>query len=124
MPLFWSTTLQRHPGIGGTLDVEDLEILKHCYELSVEDNEDIKTGYAIKLKFTENPYFTDGELVKTIKFLEGSTLMISSTAPQWNEGYTPVTEEEAQENPHAVIRQYNFFSAWFDGEEVVCESMG
>ena len=79
---FWLTTLQKHPSIRDVLDVEDVEILKYCHELAVEDNEDIKTGYKIRFKFVENPYFADNELVKTIRFAEGSQIHISSTAPQ------------------------------------------
>ena len=48
----------------------------------VEDNEDIKTGYNIRFKFIDNPYFTDSELVKTVRFAEGSQIHFSSTAPQ------------------------------------------
>lgn len=88
IPQFWLSTLQKHPSIHQVLDAEDIEILKYCYEVVVEDNEDIKTGYKIRFKFSENPYFVDEELVKTIAFCEGSQMYISSSLPQVSYGPT------------------------------------
>jgi template-activating factor I len=115
IPEFWATALKNHPNIGGVFDIDDIEILKHCQELVVEDNADIKTGYQIKFKFNpENPYFSNTELVKAVQFAEGSQIIISSTAPQWKAGYEPpVSNQEG--GPGS--RQYNFIPAWFDGEE-------
>jgi template-activating factor I len=115
IPEFWVTALKNHSSIGGVFDIDDIEILKHCQELVVEDNADIKTGYQIKFKFNpENPYFSNAELVKAVQFAEGSQIIISSTAPQWKAGYEPPASDQ-EGRPGS--RHYNFIPAWFDGEE-------
>ncbi|GAX76898.1 hypothetical protein CEUSTIGMA_g4344.t1 [Chlamydomonas eustigma] len=115
IPGFWGTTF--HHALGGDATEDDLAALSYCSELDVEDFPDIKSGYTIKLKFLkENPYFKNQELVKTYHYVEGSSLKIKSTRPQWCPGYEPQFEAGDQ------IRSYVFLN-WFMSEEDVVESL-
>jgi len=115
IPGFWGTTF-RH-ALGGDATEDDLAVLSYCNELDVEDFPDIKSGYTIKLKFLEeNPYFKNQELVKTYHYVEGSSLKIKSTRPQWHEGYEPQAEAGDQVRPYV-------FLDWFMSEEETVESL-
>lgn len=53
-----------------------------CYFFKVEEFDDIKSGYRIKLFFDENPFFQNSELVK--EFHLGNIEPTSSTTEiQW-----------------------------------------
>ncbi len=56
-------------------------------QVDVEDFEDIKSGFKVAFTFAEdNPYFSNRQLVKTLKFSEDATLLATGTRIDWREG--------------------------------------
>lgn len=57
-----------------------------CWQIVVEDAEDVKSGFSIVFKFDQNPYFEDRELQKTVLYSEEGTVTVDGTPPKWLEG--------------------------------------
>ncbi|VDN01063.1 unnamed protein product [Thelazia callipaeda] len=64
IPNFWVTAIVNHPTISRILNEEEEECLHYLTVLEVEEFDDIKSGYRIKLTFDENPFFENTQLVK------------------------------------------------------------
>ncbi|XP_027330339.1 NAP1-related protein 2-like isoform X1 [Abrus precatorius] len=86
IPDFWLTAFLSHPALSELLNEEDQKIFKYLGSLEVEDNKDVKSGYAITFNFSPNPYFEDTKLTKTFTFLEEGTTKITATPIKWKEG--------------------------------------
>ncbi|KAL1495225.1 hypothetical protein AB1Y20_017088 [Prymnesium parvum] len=89
VPHFWQNALLGHPWLGGLLTERDRGILSHLEELTVEENEDIRSGYSIRLRFTANPYFHDAVVEKRLCYGEGGELSMHTTPLEWKEGQRP-----------------------------------
>eukprot|EP00192_Tetraselmis_astigmatica_P021489 CAMPEP_0117670112 /NCGR_PEP_ID=MMETSP0804-20121206/12553_1 /TAXON_ID=1074897 /ORGANISM="Tetraselmis astigmatica, Strain CCMP880" /LENGTH=282 /DNA_ID=CAMNT_0005478337 /DNA_START=66 /DNA_END=914 /DNA_ORIENTATION=- len=87
IPKFWQIAIQNHPILTHVVMDLDAEILGHVTELDVEDFEDIKKGFKITMKFSENEFFENSELVKSITFdLDTGTAQTTCTEVKWKEG--------------------------------------
>lgn len=64
IPNFWVTAFVNHPNISAILDEEEEECLHYLTTVEVEEFDDIKSGYRIKLIFDENPFFENSQIVK------------------------------------------------------------
>jgi template-activating factor I len=65
----------------------DQRILSHLTELTVEENEDVKSGYRISLAFDANPFFHNALLEKRLSWPEsGGELTMQTTAVLWKPG--------------------------------------
>ena len=64
MPKFWLTAFINHPQISAIIEEEEEDCLQYLNKLEVEEFEDIKSGYRIKLCFDDNPYFENDVLTK------------------------------------------------------------
>lgn len=86
VPKFWLTAFINHPQISAIIEEDEEDCLQYLNKLEVEEFEDIKSGYKIKLHFDENPYFDDDVLTK--EFHMGSTGDPASTSTKirWKEG--------------------------------------
>ncbi len=86
IPKFWLTAFINHPQISSVIEEDEEDALQFLSRLEVEEFEDIKSGYRIKLHFDENPYFDNECLSK--EFLLGSSgdPASTSTPVQWKEG--------------------------------------
>ncbi len=86
IPKFWLTAFINHPQISSVIEEDEEDALQYLTKLEVEEFEDIKSGYRIKLFFEENPFFDNDCLSK--EFLLGSSgdPTSQSTAIQWKEG--------------------------------------
>ena len=62
-----------------------LEILQYLNKLEVEEFEDIKSGYRIKLYFDKNPYFDNDILTKEFHLGSSGDPASQSTPIQWKE---------------------------------------
>ena len=82
IPNFWVTALVNHPQISRIINEEEEECLHYLVKVEVEEFDDIKSGYRIKLFFDENPFFQNSELVKEFQLgnIEPSS---STTEIQW-----------------------------------------
>ncbi|XP_016561826.1 NAP1-related protein 1 [Capsicum annuum] len=85
IPAFWSTAFLKHSILGGLVSTEeDHKIFKFLSSITVEQSEDVKSGYTIIFDFEPNVYFENRKLWKTYTFLEenGHT-KITTSSIQW-----------------------------------------
>ena len=87
IPKFWLTAFINHPQISSIIEEDEEDALQYLNKLEVEEFEDIKSGYRIKLHFNKNPYFENEVLSK--EFLLGSSgdPASQSTPIEWKEGH-------------------------------------
>ena len=64
VPKFWLTAFINHPQISAIIEEEEEDCLQYLNKLEVEEFEDIKSGYRVKLCFDDNPYFDNDVLTK------------------------------------------------------------
>merc|ERR1719499_1121219 len=57
IPKFWLTAFINHPQLSSIIEEDEEDCLQYLNKLEVEEFEDIKSGYRIKLYFDKNPYF-------------------------------------------------------------------
>lgn len=80
IPNFWLTSLANHPIIAPMIDCqEDVDCLHYMINLDVEEFEDIKSGYRLKLHFVENPYIANDVIVKEFQVVSSEEIVSSST---------------------------------------------
>ncbi|CEO97303.1 Nucleosome assembly protein (NAP) [Plasmodiophora brassicae] len=102
IPRFWSLAFQSHEELRTVLDPVDLQILDHLSEVRIVEQEDIKSGYTIKMLFGKNPFFENTELAKEFQFSDEGDLRVVSTDITWSDPSFPTT------NPSS------FFVLFFD----------
>lgn len=121
IPNFWATVFINHPQVSAILGEEDEDALQYLTSISVEEFEDIKSGYKIKFQFKQNPYFSNDEIEKefhlhddeipagptstAIKWLPGKSLVAKATngagGKRRNEEAQPSFFTWFAENPEA-----------------------
>ncbi len=52
----------------------------------MEENADVKSGFAVRMHFAENPFFSNSVLEKKVDYPEDGTMKLSSVPPQWRPG--------------------------------------
>lgn len=78
IPNFWLTSMANHPMIAPMIEnAEDEDCLHYMVNLDVEEFEDIKSGYKLKLHFVDNPYITNKIITKEFQVLS----LEDTTAP-------------------------------------------
>lgn len=87
IPKFWLTAFINHPQISAIIDEDEEECLQFLNKLEVEEFEDIKSGYRIRLFFDENPYFSNDALTKEFHLGSSGDPASQSTAIEWKEGF-------------------------------------
>lgn len=121
IPHFWIQTLYNHPSISPIIDTDDdEECLRYLIDLDVEEFEDIKSGYKIKLRFAENPYFKNDIIVKEFHMISGDEQVASSTPLEYRDtdegnGLREIVKREL-EMYNSMQNQGNIprsFFAWF-----------
>lgn len=115
IPQFWVTAFVNHPQISAILDEEEEECLHSLKQVEVEEFEDIKSGYHIKLFFDNNKYFTNGVLEKQFHLSTSGSdgawdPASSSTKIDWKKGQNLVAKAEALKNKKSGLRT---FFQWF-----------
>lgn len=107
---FWVTAFVNHPQISGILEEEEEECLQYLTKVSVEEFEDIKSGYTIRFFFSPNPYFTNEELVKEFHLGTSGDPASKSTEIKWKEGQNLI--EKCKQNGANDSEPKTFFG-WF-----------
>lgn len=110
---FWITAMVNHPQISLLIDEEEEDCLHFLTKMEVEEFEDIKSGYRIKLYFDTNPFFENDVLVK--EFHLGGEPKSTSTEIQWKTGMDltkRVKESAALQRRKRGFEPKNFFT-WF-----------
>lgn len=95
IPKFWLTAFINHPQISSIIEEDEEDALQYLSKLEVEEFEDIKSGYKIKLFFSANPYFSNESLCKEFQLGSSGDPTSSSTEISWKEGYN-LTAKAAQ----------------------------
>lgn len=88
IPKFWLTAFINHPQISQIIEEDEEDALQYLIRLEVEEFEDIKSGYRIKLHFDSktNPYFENPVLTKEFLLSNGDPTSNSSPI-DWREGH-------------------------------------
>eukprot|EP00879_Flechtneria_rotunda_P025328 GHRR01026907.1.p1 GENE.GHRR01026907.1~~GHRR01026907.1.p1 ORF type:complete len:236 (+),score=57.68 GHRR01026907.1:299-1006(+) len=87
-------------------------------QLDIVESEDIKSGFSVKFTFAENPFFSNRELVRDIRFSEEGALQVTTTQIQWLPGAEPSGIEGGAavgSKRSSPDNQYVLFSSWFTG---------
>ncbi|KAK2172499.1 hypothetical protein NP493_957g00015 [Ridgeia piscesae] len=117
MPNFWVTAFVNHPQISAILDEEEEECLHHLTAVEVEEFEDIKSGYRIKLHFNENQYFSNSVLIKEFHLATTGNPASQSTPVKWKEGMNLVGKAEGRQETEASRKRRHgparTFFQWF-----------
>ena len=85
IPKFWLTAFINHPQITAIIEEDEEDCLQYLNKLEVEEFEDIKSGYRIKLYFDKNPYFDNDVLTKEFHLGSSGDPASQSTPIQWKE---------------------------------------
>jgi len=138
VPKFWLTAFINHPQISAIIEEEEEDCLQYLNKLEVEEYEDIKSGYRIKLYFDDNPYFDNDVLTKEFHLGSSGDPASQSTTIRWKEGFD-LAAKAAQRAAAAAARsgrrrplENRTFFSWFcdngdpsvdDVAEVIKEDM-
>ena len=142
IPKFWLTAFINHPQITAIIEEDEEDCLQYLNKLEVEEFEDIKSGYRIKLYFDKNPYFDNECLTKEFHLGSSGDPASQSTPIQWKEGMDlaakfaqrqAAAQESAKGRKRLLQSQQRTFFTWFcdngdpsDDEiaEVIKDDMG
>merc|ERR1712008_98395 len=107
----------------GIIEEDEEDCLQYLNKLEVEEFEDIKSGYRIKLYFDKNPYFDNDILTKEFHLGSSGDPASQSTPIQWKESMDLAAKfaqrtAAAQENAKSGSRkrghqQQATFFTWF-----------
>lgn len=99
-------------------------------KMTVEDYDDVKTGYRISFHFKENPYFTNDVITKEFHLAAENqstdfTQTSTSTAIQWKEGKDLLLElqNKPQTNKKRDIEHKSFFDWFCDNSDPVNDDL-
>jgi len=125
IPDFWLNTFMNHPQIAALLDEADEEVLRYMTQLSVEETEDIRSGYKIIFEFKTNPFFENTQLVKEFTMSESGDMGTSETEINWKAGMalTEKSGEKGKGKKRDRDEPPSFFS-WFEDNSVGGDEVG
>nr|XP_032828151.1 protein SET-like [Petromyzon marinus] len=112
IPNFWLTAFLNHPQISPLIDETDEEAFHHMTKLEVEEFEDIKSGYRIKLHFAENPYFENDIVTKEFHLGSAGKPVSQSTPIRWKAGME-LTRQHPPADTKGHKRGHSSFFMWF-----------
>jgi len=117
IPNFWVTAFVNHPQISAILDEEEEDCLHYLNKVEVEEFEDIKSGYRIKLHFSSNPFFSNESLVKEFHLATSGDPASQSTPITWKPDQDLVRKaQESQVQQNGSKRRHGpsrTFFQWF-----------
>jgi len=122
IPKFWLTAFINHPQITAIIEEDEEDCLQYLNKLEVEEFEDIKSGYCIKLFFEKNPYFDNEFLTKEFHLGSSGDPASQSTPIQWKEGMDLAAKfaqraaaalETAKNSRKRAAQQPKTFFTWF-----------
>ncbi|ORX67078.1 hypothetical protein DL89DRAFT_269520 [Linderina pennispora] len=86
IPKFWLTCLEKHPIITSLVEMEDAEVISHLENIEIERSPANPINYKVIFSFSENPYFTDKQLVKEFDFSDKDNVHVTNHKIHWKEG--------------------------------------
>jgi len=127
IPNFWATVFINHPQVSAILGEEDEDALQYLTSISVEEFEDIKSGYKIKFQFKKNPYFANAEIEKEFHLHDDELPSgPTSTAIKWHPGKSLVakaTNGAGAKRKNEEV-QASFFSWFSDNPDAGMDEIG
>merc|ERR1712241_317957 len=105
----------------GIIEKDEEDCLQYLNKLEVEEFEDIKSGYRIKLFFDKNPYFDNDCLTKEFHLGSSGDPASQSTPIQWKEGMDlaakfaqkAAAQTEIAKQRKRPLPQLRTFFTWF-----------
>ncbi len=122
IPKFWLTAFINHPQITAIIEEDEEDCLQYLNKLEVEEFEDIKSGYRIKLYFEKNPYFDNECLTKEFHLGSSGDPASQSTPIQWKENMdlalkfaqkAAAAQALAKDSRKRIHQQQRTFFTWF-----------
>lgn len=103
IPGFWPTVLRNSSVFGEFFENKDDEaLLSHLIDLDVETYTDERNGYKITLTFSENPYFTNDKIWRSLVSTEtedGEEEVTCTTSPiNWKAGKNFLQKEKPKKD--------------------------
>jgi len=120
IPKFWLTAFINHPQITAIIEEDEEDCLQYLNKLEVEEFDDIKSGYRIKLYFDKNPYLDNEILQKEFHLGSSGDPASQSTPIHWKEGMDLAAKfaqraaaaQETAKRKRSHQQQRTFFT-WF-----------
>eukprot|EP00736_Rhodelphis_marinus_P001943 Rmarinus@m.27311 len=108
---FWPTVLSHHPVVSDLLSPEDLEVMQHLTDVSVELGDD-PGCYKVIFSFKENPFFSNKTIVK-----EYNQDGVVNPTIQWKPGKNLVDPDEGESGKKRPLEDIPLsFFQWFTEE--------
>jgi len=127
IPGFWVNVFINHPQLTSVLCEEDEDCLQYLNKIDVEEYEDIKSGYKIKLHFRENPFFANDELVKEFHLAATGEPTSVVTPIKWKSSQNLVVKfselRKAKGNKRPNLPDRTFFEWFLDISEPSCDEL-
>jgi len=119
IPDFWLKVFTSHEMLTSLLDENDQAVFKYLKELTVEDHDDVKSGYKISLTFDPNPYFKNSVLTKEFRYDKDGELKVIPTNIEWKEGKDLTKRPPAKDTKGKRQRddESESFFTWFSPED-------
>lgn len=95
IPRFWSTVLSIEDELAPFIKEPEADLLKSCQLLRVERLDDPR-DFSLTMRFSENVYLEDKEVVKNFKF-DGGRLTSKDIKLQWKQGKDLVSKAAAED---------------------------
>jgi template-activating factor I len=97
IPNFWYTAIVHHKAIEPLLLLEDEDIFAYCTSVFVDEKENVKKGFKIKMTFSSNAFFDDTELWKDVEYGEDGEAKLTHSGVTWKPGKNPGAAETTAE---------------------------
>ncbi|KAG0050249.1 hypothetical protein BGZ83_004991 [Gryganskiella cystojenkinii] len=108
IPNFWTSVFMNNMSLTQVIEPTDIPVLEHLTDVWVKHDHKDARNYDITFTFSENPYFTNKELVKKITFHDGE----QKTAPteiKWKEGKDLTANNKRKKDEDAADSFFTIF---------------
>jgi len=112
MDSFWLQCWLRSETLSNIIEEVDADILSHVTSLQVLENDDVKSGFKIVLKFRQNSFFSNKELFREYKYSDKNDVKVEASTIEWTDQTFPETKSES------------FFVSFFSNTEDPQEGIG
>jgi len=85
IPNFWTSVFMNNMSLTEVIEATDVPVLEHLTDLWVKHDPKDARIYDLTFTFSENPYFTNKQLVKKVTFKDGEQTT-TPTKINWKEG--------------------------------------
>eukprot|EP00301_Raphidiophrys_heterophryoidea_P005124 c12186_g1_i2.p1 GENE.c12186_g1_i2~~c12186_g1_i2.p1 ORF type:complete len:241 (-),score=95.83 c12186_g1_i2:506-1228(-) len=125
IPQFWAITLQSHPTFSQLIEQDDMDALQHLTHVDVEDKPDVKSGFTINFTFSENAFFENKTISKTVSYDDEGAMTIQNTEINWKSGKDLTKSKNVQGAGKRDDADSTSFFEWFsdDSDATLSEAL-